>query len=78
MHEIMACNTTQAQNKLVSEYGTRVSVLAYLKYFDTIRRNIVDPIHNLFLGSAKHLLKVFEENMYLFKSNLEKIQKKNR
>ena len=76
MNEIMACSTAQAQNKLKSEYGTRVSVLAYLEYFDTIRMNIVDPMHNLFLGSVKHLLKVFKENGYLSKSNLQKIQEK--
>ena len=67
----MACSTAQVQNKLESEYGTRVSVLACLEYFDTIRMNIADPIHNLFLGSAKHLLKVFKENGYLSKSNLD-------
>ena len=76
MNEIMACSTAQAQNKLKSEYGTRASVLAYLEYFDTIRMNIVDPMHNLFLGSVKHLLKVFKENGYLSKSNLQKIQEK--
>ena len=46
MNEITACSTAQAQNKLESEYGTRFSVLAYLEYFDTIRMNIVDPMHH--------------------------------
>ena len=55
---------------------TRVSVLAYLEYFDTIYMNIVDPMQNLFLRSANHLLKVFKENGYLSKSNLQKIQEK--
>ena len=50
--------------------------MAYLEYFDTICMNIVDPMQNLFLGSANHLLKVFKENGYLSKSNLQKIQEK--
>ena len=59
--------------KLESEYGTRVSVLACLEHSDTICMNIVNPMHNLFLGSTKHFLKIFKENGYL-SSNLEKMQ----
>ena len=33
------------------------SVLLELPYFDAPRMNIVDPMHNLFLGSAKHIFK---------------------
>ena len=33
-------------------------------------------MHHLFLGSVKHLLKVFKENGYLSRSKLEKIQEK--
>lgn len=28
-----------------------------LPYFDPVRMTIIDPLHNLFLGSAKHILK---------------------
>ena len=76
MNEMMTCSTAQAQNKLESGYNTRFSALVYLEYFHTIGMNIVDPMHNLFLGSAKHLLKVFKENGYLSKSNLKKKQEK--
>ena len=38
--------------------------------------NIVDPMHDLFLRSGKHLLKILKENGYVSKSYLEKIQEK--
>ena len=40
-----------------NESGCRYSVLLKLPYFDTPRMLIVDPMHNLFLGTAKHFLK---------------------
>ena len=40
-----------------SESGCRYSVLLKLPYFDAPRMLIVDPMHNLFLGTAKHFLK---------------------
>lgn len=33
------------------------SVLLDLPYFDTVRMCIIDPMHNLYLGSTKHILK---------------------
>ena len=74
MHEIMSCNTTQGQYKLESSYETRFSVLAFP--LDTIRMTVIDPMHNLFLGSVKNLLKIWKELGYLNKANLEKIQEK--
>lgn len=40
-----------------SELGCRYSILLELPYFDPIRMTIIDPMHNLFLGSAKHITK---------------------
>ena len=44
--------------KAESESGCRYSVLVKLPYFNAPRMLIVDPMHNLFLGSAKHFLKL--------------------
>ena len=35
----------------------RYSVLLELEYFDPVRMVVIDPMHNLFLGSAKHTMK---------------------
>lgn len=51
----------------------------HLPYFDCVRFTIVDPMHNLFLGSAKHIM----QNIWLSSPNflpndgqLKKIQDK--
>ena len=48
-----------------SEKGCRYSVLLQLPYFDAPRMLIVDPMHNLFLGTAKHFVKaaLIEKNL---------------
>ena len=40
-----------------SEYGCRYSTLLKLPYFDPIRMVSLDPMHNLFLGTAKYVMK---------------------
>ena len=40
-----------------SELGCRYSILLELPYFDPIRMTIIDPMRNLFLGSANHITK---------------------
>ena len=77
MMEILECDTAQNQGKLESLYGTRYSVLAELPYFDTVRMTIVDPMHNLFLGTAKKILTIWKELGYLNKASLEKLQEKS-
>ena len=50
-------NTHSALQAGESESGCRYSVLLKLPYFDAPRMLVVDPMHNLFLGTAKHFLK---------------------
>lgn len=54
---IRKCKTKTGRNELESRYGCRYSALLDLPYFDPIRMTIIDPMHNLYLGSAKHILK---------------------
>ena len=54
--ELLNVNSLSEQEK-ESESGCRYTVLVKLPYFDAPRMAIVDPMHNLFLGSAKHMLK---------------------
>lgn len=61
-HRLDACSllnirTKSDLQKAESKLGYRYSVLLKLPYFDAPRMLIVDPMHNLFLGSAKHFLK---------------------
>ena len=65
------------RNELESRHGCRYSVLLDLPYFDPVRMTIVDPMHNLFLGSAKHMMKkVWIKKDLVTLHDLEEMQKK--
>ena len=55
--ELKNATTLTERNEKESKYGCRYTELIRLPYFDCPRMLIVDPMHNLFLGSAKHMLK---------------------
>ena len=54
---IQLCKTKTAIASKESEQGYRYTELLKLPYFNPTRMLAVDPMHNLFLGSAKHILK---------------------
>ena len=66
MEQVSASN----RDKLEKQFGSRYSCLMELAYFDTVRCHVIDPMHNLFLGTAKH----FTKNV-LFNSESPLIQK---
>ena len=48
---------TQAERKLIeNKFGSRFSQLCMLPYFDSVHHIIIDPMHNLFEGTAKRVL----------------------
>ncbi len=49
--------TPSARGDKESLYGTRYTALMRLSYFDCVRFHTVDPMHNLFLGTARHMVK---------------------
>lgn len=49
--------TPTARERIELKYGSRYSSLMELAYFDTVRFHIIDPMHNLFLGTAKYFTK---------------------
>ncbi len=52
--KIQQCTTKTQRSELESRYGCRYSVLLKLPYFCPIEMTLIDPMHNLFLGTAKH------------------------
>jgi len=73
--EILAEDTYQGRGNKQSKYDTRYTELMQLEYFDCIRFTIIDPMHNLFLGTAKHLMKnVWLPNKILMWNDLKSIQ----
>ena len=57
INTIRKSKTKKARNDLELKFGCRYSGLLDLPYFDPIRVTIIDPMHNLYLGSAKRILK---------------------
>ena len=59
--EVMKCKTKTRRKEVESLLGCRFSCLLDLPYFDAPRMLCIDPMHNLFLGTGKHMLTVWIE-----------------
>ena len=74
---ILKAKTKTERDQLERLYGCRYTVLLDLPYFDPIRMTIIDPMHNLFLGSAKHVLKqIWVDKGIISREHFDGIQKK--
>ena len=61
------------------KYGMRYTELMSLPYFDCVRFHVIDPMQNLFTGTAKHVMKniwLDSDNPLLEKKNLLHMQEK--
>lgn len=56
-----------------SEYGCRYSCLLQLPYFDPVRMHILDLMHNLYIGTAKTITRVWIKQGILRQSDLKRI-----
>ena len=67
--------TKTQRSKLESDNGSRFTQLMHLPYYDCIRFAIIDPMHNLFLGTPKRLLREqWMESGLIPKNSLDEIQ----
>ncbi|GET66053.1 hypothetical protein GLOIN_2v1883106 [Rhizophagus irregularis DAOM 181602=DAOM 197198] len=70
------CNSDTSRKRFVKQTGVRWSELLRLPYFDPIRFTIVDPMHCLFLGIAKWIVKrIWVDQGILTSSMLNEVQK---
>ncbi|EXX50690.1 hypothetical protein RirG_268450 [Rhizophagus irregularis DAOM 197198w] len=71
------CNSNAARNRFVKTTGVRWSELLRLLYFDPIQFLSIDPMHCLFLGIAKWIIKrIWVDENILKLETLKEIQKK--
>ena len=61
--------------KLATKFLTYNSVLLKLEYFDAIRMTAIDPMHNLYQGTAKTMFKLWLERGLLTKKKLKDVEK---
>ena len=74
--ETLRKQTKTSRAELESKTGVRYSELFRLPYFDPIRFHVIDPMHNLLLGTAKYTFKAWVETDILKANDLEKIDKR--
>ena len=74
--EILKETTRTGIQQMESKYGVRYSVLLALSYFNPVKFTVIDPMHNLFLGTGKHVFKVWVELEYLSIRALSDIERK--
>ena len=72
----LTAKTKVERHKIEQEYGARYSVLFELPYYDAIRYAVIDPMHNLFVGTAKHLMTIWKDSDILTKNHFKSIQEK--
>lgn len=72
--EHKSANTKEKQKLIEREHGCRYSVLIELQYYDIVRFCIIDPMHNLLLGTAKHVLSIWVSQDIIDKTQLATIQ----
>lgn len=68
------CNTQAARKKIEREHGVRYTALLKLPYFDPVKMCVVDPMHNLLLGSAKHIIEIWKDRQLLSSNQFDAIQ----
>ncbi|KAG2210367.1 hypothetical protein INT45_004656, partial [Circinella minor] len=54
-----AARTPQERERIENKYGTRCSPLCQLKYFQRSRQVLLDPFHNLYLGTCKRMMELW-------------------
>ena len=59
--EVKGAHTATQHREIERKYGVRYSELLRLPYFDIVEYHVVDPMHNLLLGTGKYLMTLWKE-----------------
>lgn len=72
-----AAKTAAEGHKIEREHGVKYSVLSGLRlpYYNPIRQTVVDPMHNLFTGTAHKVLATWKEKRILTDDHFGSIQR---
>ena len=75
-YKVLSAQTKVKRKRLEQEYGARYSVLYELPYYDAILFATIDTMHNLFLGTTKHIMTIWKDRNILNKDHFQIIQQK--
>ena len=67
-------NTLKKRQDIEHDYGVHFTELLRLPYFDSIRFAVVDPMHNVLLRSAKHIMMLWKGNGMIVSDHFASIQ----
>ena len=71
---VLANSTTKTKQATVeSEQGCRYSALLELQYFDPVRMLVIDPMHNMLLGTGKRMIHVWIDQALITKADFESL-----
>ena len=71
----LQCQNPSQQSKFASEYGVRFTVLLNVPYFNPVQHHVIDPMHNLLLGTTKHMMEIWIKLGLIGNSQLSTIEK---
>ena len=69
------CKTLDERKLVEKSYGVKYSILLELPYFDPSRMVVIDPMHNLLLGTGKKMIETWKETDLLTNAKLQEVQK---
>ena len=75
--DLLKASSKTSLRDLEAEHSVRYSCLIQLPHFDPIRFAVVDPMHNLLLGTAKHVLFVWIKKGILLPDDLQLIEERS-
>ena len=80
-HKAQASNhrdarTRTEQKEIEREHGVKYSMLNELPYFNPPLMCVIDPMHNLLLGTSKHMMSVWKTLNILNENDFAAIQEK--
>ena len=67
-------NSLSERSTIERNFGVRFTELLRLDYFDTVRFSVIDPMHNMFLGTAKRMVGIWKEKGMLSPEIFDKTQ----
>ena len=76
VHEMKEAKTLTEKREIFKQSGVRYSELLRLPYFDIVRYHCIDVMHNLLLGTSKHMLEIWKDVGLVNANTLEQLQKK--
>ena len=74
--EAKNATTATKRDEIEKSYGARYTELSRLPYFDVVCHHVVDPMHNLFLGLAKHIINTWKDLEILKLVHFVEVQRK--